>query len=102
MIHVEVISTEGFGYILISSAKIPLAHSKAGIVAGRGSSKQAVHEQNPAAHAFPMKIAADAGLLHLYLTRTERFRRADDGVIDGLIEIFHVVRVEADFRREEF
>ena len=49
-----------------------------------------------------MEIAADAGLLDLDFAGAERFGRPDDGVIDRLVEIFHVVRIEADFRSEEF
>ena len=48
-----------------------------------------------------MEVAADAGLLDLDFAGTERFGCPDDGVVDGLVEILHVVSVEADFRREE-
>ena len=49
-----------------------------------------------------MEVAADAGLLYLDFAGAERFGGADDGVVDRLVEIFHVMRIEPNFRREEF
>src|ERR1700693_5591682 len=48
-----------------------------------------------------MEVAADAGLLDLDFTGPEALGRPDDVVVDGLIEIRHVVSVEPDFRSEE-
>ena len=49
-----------------------------------------------------MEVAADAGLFYLDFAGAERFGRPNDGVIDRLVEILHVVRIESNFGSEEF
>src|SRR5215469_13501508 len=48
-----------------------------------------------------MKVSTHAGLLYLDFAGAERFRGPDDGVVDRLVEICHVMRVESNLRSEE-
>ena len=111
MIDVEVIAAVRFRHILVSALEVPLADAAAisasepvaelASLRGVVVANSPIHEKDSAAHVLPVEIAADAGLLDLNFAGAERLSRADDGVVDRLVEIFHVVRVESDFRREE-
>ena len=48
-----------------------------------------------------MEIATDADLLHLDFSGTEALGRAHDCMVVRLIEIFHVVRIEAHLGSKE-
>ena len=107
---VEVVPAVGFRDILVGVWRshwptppvLPaMSRCRAGVIARRGGGKQPLHEQDPATNVLPVEVAAHAGLLDLNFAGAERLRRPDDGVVYRLIEIIHVVRVEADFRREE-
>ena len=49
-----------------------------------------------------VEVAADAELLQLNFVGTEEFAGAANGVIGRMIEIGDIVRVDTDFRSEEF
>src|ERR1035438_2382734 len=95
MAHVEVVTAVGFGDVAVSVAEVPLADAGAAVIARRRGSKQPSHVQDPAANVLPVEVATDADLLLLELTGPVGLGRSAHGVAYGLIEILHIVGVEA-------
>src|ERR1039458_1746311 len=101
MADVEVVTAVGFGGVAVSVAEVPLADSGAAVIARRGGGKESKHGQDPAANVLPVEIAAHADLLLLELAAAEGLGGSTHGVVYRLIEVHHIVGVEADFRSEE-
>src|SRR5215472_5808982 len=101
MVHIEVITCVGFGYILIRSAEIPLPAPRAGIVAWRGDTEHPIHGEDSCADIVPVEVTAEANLLYLEFVGAKSLGRPPKAVVFRIIEAADVMRIKAYFRGEE-
>src|ERR1017187_4987286 len=75
MADVEVVAAPGFRDVAVSVAEVPLADTRAAVIAWRRGGKHSKHGQDPSANVLPVEVAANAGLLHLEFAGPERLGR---------------------------
>ncbi len=97
---VPVISAVRFAQIAEGIAQVELPPVGAAVVArDAGCARSQLHEE-PAARVVPVKIAAEAEEAQVELAGAESGGRADDGVIDRMVEVIDPVHVGGELTGE--
>src|ERR1035441_359147 len=101
MVDIEVVPAPGFGGILVSATKIPLAAPDAGVIPRGRDRKHSPHGQDPAANVLVVKVTAEADLLQLNFVGPEDLGRSAQRVILGMVQTAYEVSIESYFRSEK-
>src|SRR5439155_9394719 len=89
------------GDVPVRRVELPLATCRAGVVARRRLRVHAELRHQAALDVVVVKVAADAELRHLKLTRSKDLARSADGVVGRLVEAVGEVRVGAELSGED-